>query len=93
MRTPFSQSPAEMIIEELSTEAGGYRSDYNGPLFPFERAGDFNLEDPIERRKARQIAPINGLADQIPCIFGSGPVDCISVYHWRLLPGDLPTLI
>ena len=75
MWNPFKQPSTEVIIEERSTEAGGHRSDYNGdldyddPLFHFEWAGDFNLEDPIERRKAQQIARLCEVANQSFFIF------------------------
>ena len=71
----FRQPSAEIIIEDQTSEAGDHKSDYNldleydDPLFHFECVGDFNLEDPIERRKAQQIARLCEVANQSFFIF------------------------
>ena len=75
MWTPFKQPSAEIIIEDRSPETGGHRSDYiddldfDDPLFHFEWVGDFNLEDPIDRRKAQQLARLCEVANQTFYIF------------------------
>ncbi len=75
MRPPFRQPSAEIIIEDRSAEAGGYRSnyvddlDYDDPLFHFEGTVGFNLEDPIERKKAQQLARLCEVANQTFCVF------------------------
>ena len=72
MWTPFRQHSAEVIIEDRSAEAGGHRSDYvddldyDNPLFHFEWVGDFNLEDPIDHRKAQQLAQLCEVANHFP---------------------------
>ncbi len=71
----FRQPSTDIIIEDQISEPGGRQSDYNGdldyddPLFHFEWVGDFNLEDPIERRKAQQIARLSEVANQTFYIF------------------------
>ena len=75
MWTPFKQPSAEIIIEDRSPETGGHRSDYiagrdfDDPLFHFEWGGDVNLEDPIDRRKAQQLARLCEVANQTFYIF------------------------
>ncbi len=75
MWNPFKRPSAEIIIEDQVSEAVGNRSDYADdldyadPLFHFEWVGDFNLEDPIERRKAQQIARLCEVANQTFYIF------------------------
>ena len=64
MWSPFRRPSTDIIIEDQTSEAGDHQSDYAGdldyddPLLHFECVGDFNLEDPIDRRKAQQIAQI-----------------------------------
>ena len=75
MWTPFRQHSAEVIIEDRSAETGGHRSDYvddldyDDPIFHFDWAGDFNLEDPIDRKKAQQLARLCEVANHTFYVF------------------------
>ena len=75
MWSPFRRPSTDIIIEDQTSEAGDHQSDYAGdldyddPLFHFECVGDFNLEDPTDRRKAQQIARLCEVANQSFFIF------------------------